>query len=259
MNFHTRQLENILFLDIETASQQSLFTEMSASMQSHWRHKVRHKVNVEDYPTFEEEFSALYHDRAAIFAEFGKVICISLGYLTEKSPEKPVKTVEPQPQLLFKVKTISGKDEDELLTNFINMLDQYWYDRHNQYLCGHNIREFDVPFLCRRIMAHGLKMPNLLNIAGQRPWQVHHLIDTMELWKFGDYKHYTSLDLLCSVLQIESPKGEMEGSEVSQAYWDGRINEIIEYCQKDVIATARVYLKYTGREPFTDEVVTIVA
>ena len=258
MNLPTKFHHHILFVDIETATQKPSFDELSDTMKEHWKRKMRHLVRAEEYPTFEEEFRALYHGRAAIYAEFARVICISIGYLKESPNDPEAADPDNQHSIEMKLRSVSGPDERQLLIEFSELLGSFWYDRHNQFLCGHNIREFDIPFLCRRMLVHGIRPPNLLNIAGQKPWQVHHILDTMEFWKFGDYKHFTSLDLLCSVLEIESPKGKMEGKDVSQAYWDGRIEEIIDYCQQDVIATARVYLKCIGREVFPDEVITLV-
>ncbi len=267
MSYPTDQFRRILFIDIETATQQALYSDLAPNVQLHWQKKMRHHVSAEEYPTFEEEFSALYHDKGAIYAEFAQVVCISVGYLiedaqTELSEAEIASGNEAKPEakrkFIFKVKSFTGESEVDILTAFNALLYDHYYDRFNQFLCGHNIKEFDVPFLCRRSMVHHLKMPNLLNIAGYKPWQVHHLLDTMEMWKFGDYKHYTSLGLLCDVLGVETPKDGMEGSQVSTAYWDGRIDEIVAYCQKDVIATAKVYLRCIGVEPFGDEEVVFV-
>jgi len=160
--------------------------------------------------------------------------------------------------MTFKVKSFSNEEEHDLLKAFHHLLDEYYYDRHHQFICGHNIKEFDIPFLCRRSMVNALDLPNLLDIAGYKPWQVHHLLDTMEMWKYGDYKHYTSLDLLCHVLGVATPKSDMDGSQVSDAYWDGRLDEIVRYCERDVIATAQVYLRCVGLVPFMEEDVMII-
>ena len=247
MNYPTDQLKRILFLDIETATQHATYEEVDDTLKIHWQKKMQRHVPVEDYPSFEEEFAALYQDKGAIYAEFAKVVCVSVGYLTES-----------EDGITCKVKSFASEDEVEVLSAFHELLNEHYYDRFNQFLCGHNIKEFDVPFLCRRSMINNLDLPNLMRIAGYKPWQVHHLLDTMEMWKYGDYKHYTSLDLLCHILGVETPKNDMNGSQVSRAFWDGRLNEIVTYCQKDVVATAKVYLRCIGRTPFMDEDVMIV-
>lgn len=246
MNYPSENLKRILFVDIETATQYKEYEDIEDSMRPHWQKKVRRLVTAEEYPSFEEEFAALYHDKGAIYAEFAKVICISVGYI-----------LEGEEGMTFKVKSFYDDEEHDSLKAFHDLLNNHYYDRFNQFVCGHNIKEFDIPFICRRSMVNNLELPNMLDIAGYKPWQVHHLLDTMEMWKFGDYKHYTSLDLLCSVLNVTTPKSDMDGSQVSDAYWDGRIEEITAYCQRDVIATAQVYLRCIGLAPFMEEDVVI--
>ncbi len=247
MNYPSEQLKRILFLDIETATQHASYEEVDDNLKMHWQKKMQRHVSVEDYPTFDEEFASLYQDKGAIYAEFAKVVCISVGFLIEEAEG-----------LSFKVKSFYGDNEQEVLLGFHQLLNEYYYDRFNQFLCGHNIKEFDIPFLCRRSMINSMDLPNLMRIAGYKPWQVHHLLDTMEMWKYGDYKHYTSLDLLCHTLGIETPKTSMNGSLVSSAYWEGRLDEIVIYCQKDVAATAKVYLRCVGLASFSDDDVLII-
>ena len=167
------------------------------------------------------------------------MICVSIGYIRG-----------PYPDHELRLRTIKGDDEVKLLTEFSTFLHEFYYDRFNHFLCGHNIREFDVPFLCRRMIINQMRLPNLLNIMGAKSWETSHLIDTLDLWKFGDYKHYTSLDLLCQVLGVESPKGSISGQDVSRLYWSGELEDIAAYCERDVRATMEVYLKCinSGRE-----------
>jgi len=247
VNFPTENLHRILFVDIETATQFESYDGLSDSSKAMWMKKMRRHVTAEDYPAFEEEFSALYHDKGAILAEFAQVICISVGFIKEE-----------ESGYSFKVKVISGESESEILSNFHKMLHDHYYDRFNHFLCGHNLKEFDIPFLCRRSMVQSLELPSLLRLTGYKPWQVHHLLDTMEMWKFGDYKHYTSLDLLCHVLGVQTPKSEMDGSMVNQAYWSGQISDIRKYCMQDVVATAQVYMRCVGLNPFVSDAVTFV-
>jgi len=234
-------------VDIETATQFEKYDELSESSKAMWIKKMRRHVTAEDYPTFEEEFSALYHDKGAIPAEFAQVICISVGFIKEEETGHS-----------FKVKVIPGASEAEIITNFHTLLSDHYFNRFNHFLCGHNLKEFDIPFLCRRSMVHNLELPSLLRLTGYKPWQVHHLLDTMEMWKFGDYKHYTSLDLLCHVLGVQTPKTEMDGSMVNQAYWSGQIADIQKYCMQDVVATAQVYMRCVGLIPFDSDAVTFV-
>ena len=240
-------MRHILFIDIETATQSESYDVLSKDIQRHWERKMRRHVSYEDYPSEEEELSALYHDKAAIYAEFGKVICISVGYLYQEGDV-----------LKGKIKSYYGDDEKVVLASFFELLHHHYYDRHNQYLCGHNIKEFDIPYLCRRAVINELALPNMLQIAGYKPWQVHHLLDTLELWKYGDYKHYTSLSLLCDILGIDTPKDGMDGSMVSDAYWSGNLDDIVSYCQRDVLATIQVYLRCSGQPKIDPNEVEIV-
>jgi len=238
MIYPSEFLHRILFIDIETVAEVEEYIELDESVQKLWRQKSRRHVTSEEYPVFEEELSALYNEKAGILAEFAKIVCISVGFLA----------IQEDGKLELRLKNFAQEQEQDLLTSFAELLNEHYYDRHNQFLCGHNIKEFDIPFICRRMMIQSIQLPNLLNIAGYRPWQTHHLLDTMEMWKYGDYKHYTSLDLLCHTLRIPSPKSELSGKDVHQAYYDGRLKEIAAYCEKDVLATVQVYLKCIGQK-----------
>ena len=242
MSFPKENLRRILFLDIETATIVEQFSDLTSIFKEFWRSRSDRFLEAHNAPLTEDDISAYYNDKAAIYSEYSRVICISMGYLTSDDDEST-----------FRLKCIYGADEKEVLIQFSHLLSRYFYDSYSSFLCGHNIKEFDIPFLCRRYIINGIKLPNLLNISGHKPWQVHHLIDTLELWKFGDYKHYSSLELLCATLGIESPKGEMSGKEVNGAFWQGRLDEIVYYCEKDVVATARVYLRCIEKLPFGDE------
>jgi len=246
MMYPRDNIRRILFLDIETVVEVEHFADLSEEMRLLWEKKSRRHVSSEEYPYFEEELESLYVDKAGIYAEFAKIICISVGY---------IQTIDESHEL--RIKSFSNESEIELLNTFAQLLNEYYFDRHNQFLCGHNIKEFDVPFICRRMMIHQISLPNLLDIAGFRPWQTHHLLDTMEMWKYGDYKHYTSLELLCAVLKVPTPKSTMSGKEVHGAYWKGRLKEITRYCEQDVVATARVYLRCVGMTTIEEENVVL--
>lgn len=222
MNFN-----NILFLDIETVSQHETYHHLSDEWKELWDLKAglinRNK---------EEETSESSYPRAAIYAEFGKIICISCGCLQGSGDERKLV-----------VKSYGGHDEKKLLTEFADML-RKWGGDAEKYLCAHNGKEFDYPYLCRRMIVNGIEIPEALKISGRKPWEVRHL-DTMEMWKFGDFKSFTSLKLLAKVLGIASPKDDIDGSMVNSVYWiEKDLDRIVEYCQKDVVTLAQVLLRF---------------
>ena len=222
--------DDILFVDIETVPSVSAFEEMSEPMQHLWEKKSKHFRDAQQTP------SDVY-ERAGIYAEFGKIICISAGYLTGST---------------FRLKSVFGDDEKTLLGEFGAMVAK-WEMRKDPYLCGHNVKEFDFPYVARRMIINRVKIPETLNSAGKKPWEVKHL-DTMELWKFGDYKNFTSLALLAEILGIPTPKDDIDGSMVARVYWEEHdINRIAAYCEKDVLTTARVLMRFMGRETIADE------
>ena len=228
------QLKNILFIDIETVSLTKEMEELPLRLQEHWKKKASRLKNEEDLPP-----EKLYFDRAAIYAEFGKVICIGVGGFYEQDTK-------------FKAKTLEYGDEKELLLNFKKLVEDH-SAKGNLILCAHNGREFDFPYLCRRMLINGIKLPSVLDITGKKPWEVLH-IDTLEFWKFGDYKNFTSLDLLASVFNIPGSKSLMDGSEVNtNFYLQNNTQKIAEYCREDVIVLAQLYLKLNGREILNNE------
>ena len=224
-------LFNILFIDIETAATHPNFESSSERFQELWLKKIQNLRN-------EKELSAaeMYESRAAIYAEFGQVICIGIGglYLNEKK------------ELSLKVKSLSAPTEKELLEQFIEILENH-KAKNSLQLCAHNGKEFDFPYLSRRMLINGLMLPDALNLAGKKPWEVNH-IDTLELWKFGDYKNYTSLDLLAAVFDIPSSKSDITGADVSRVYHqEGDLKKIMEYCAKDVVVLAQLLLKMKSK------------
>lgn len=216
-------LPNILFLDIETVPQNEFFGDLVEETQELYAEKTQYQRKDEITP---DEF----YERAGIWAEFGKIICISVGYFTIKNAERQ-----------FRAKSIIG-DEKKLLEEFNNLINTH-FSNPAFVFCGHNIKEFDIPYLCRRMLINGIQIPEKLQLFGRKPWEIPHL-DTLELWKFGDYKHYTSLKLLTHVLGIPSPKEDIDGSEVRNVYYNEKdINRIKKYCERDVIAVAQVLLR----------------
>lgn len=232
------QLDNILFLDIETVPETEHFSDLDSDFQELFAQKTQYQRKEDVSP---EEF----YERAGIWAEFGKIVCISVGYFTQKSGERQ-----------FRVTTFQG-DEERLLLDFSNLINNH-FNLPQHVMCGHNVKEFDFPFIARRMLIHGIKIPDKLNLMGKKPWEVPHL-DTLELWKFGDYKHFTSLKLLTKVLGVPSPKDDIDGSEVAKVFYkDKDIDRIATYCEKDVIAVAQIILKLRLQKLLTsDEILKV--
>ena len=221
-------LENILFLDIETVPEAADFKDLDAEMKDLWGNKTQYQRKDEFNP---EEF----YDRAGIWAEFGKIVCISVGYFIIKGDIRN-----------FRVTSFFG-DEKKILLDFNNLLNNH-FDKAQHLLCGHNAKEFDIPFIARRMIINQISIPNKLNLFGKKPWEIPHL-DTLELWKFGDYKHYTSLKLLTKILGIPSPKGDIDGSQVGHVFYvEKDIDRIVTYCEKDTIAVAQIFLRLRREE-----------
>ena len=218
----------ILFFDIETVPIKYDFKDLDERGQQLWSKKTRFIQERENLNAEE------VYEKAGIYAEFGKVVCISLGFILQKDGETQIR-----------LKSIANEEEQVLLQEFIDLLNSY-YTAPDFLFCAHNGKEFDIPFLCRRILINGKKIPNILNVSGKKPWEIKHL-DTMELWKFGDFKNYTSLDLLSYVFNIPTPKDDMDGSQVAKVFYqDKDLDRIIHYCEKDVVATIQLFRKYQG-------------
>ncbi len=222
----TGKLDQILCLDIETAPQYPDYKSAPEELQLLWNRKAEFlKKN-------ENETSETVYPRAGIFAEFGKIICISTGFLTFREGERQ-----------FRIKTFKEAEEKTLLANFNEMLTRM---NRNIVLCAHNGKEFDFPYIARRTVVQGLAIPPHLNLAGKKPWDIPH-IDTLDLWKFGDYKHYTPLNLLAYILGIQSPKDDIDGSMVGDVYWkENNLERIVTYCQKDVVTVMQILLRFKG-------------
>jgi 3'-5' exonuclease len=222
--------EKILFLDIETVPQYPSYDMLPGLISGLWEKKS-------SYFRKEDESASDVYPRAGIYAEFGKIICVSAGHFM----------IEKDGKRILRIKTFYGEDEKTLLSEFLDMLNAYT-NKRDIFLCAHNGKEFDFPYLARRILIHGLKLPDVLNYAGQKPWDVPHL-DTLQLWKFGDYKHYTSLELLAAIFDIPSPKEGIDGSMIYSIYWqDKDLKRIAEYCQRDVVTVAQLLLRFCGEE-----------
>ncbi len=224
------EIGNVLFLDIETVPQTYSYKDLKEETKELWDKKWLYNKDASS----EELYS-----KAGIFAEFAKIICISVGYFNGSQ---------------FRIKSYYGDDEAILLKEFKYMLEKH-FDHPEKVLCGHNAKEFDFPFICRRLLVNGIGLPNILNIAGKKPWEIKHL-DTMELWKFGDYKSFTSLNLLAHIFNIPTPKDEIDGSQVARVYYEEKdLEKIVRYCGKDVVTVARVFQKYQGKPMIKDEMI----
>ncbi len=228
------QFEKILFLDIETIPQAYRFDQLDEKSKILFEAKNRFQISPD------KSIEQIFEDRGGILAEFGKIVCISVGMLHEGSQGRSIR-----------LKSFYHDDEETLLRQFKRLLDDH-YNTQYHVLCGHNSKEFDIPYICRRMLINGVALPNILQIAGKKPWEINH-IDTMELWKFGDYKSYTSLSLLCHVMGIPTPKDDISGADVARVYYEENdLERIMIYCEKDVVALIQLFLRLQG-EPLVDE------
>jgi uncharacterized protein YprB with RNaseH-like and TPR domain len=219
------KVEDVLFLDIETVPAVSSYELLSPGMQTLWDKKSK------QFRTPEQTSGDVY-ERAGIYSEFGKIICISVGLIKEKNP------------FCFRLKSFYGDEEKTVLSEFSEMLSKFSKTHRDALLCAHNGKEFDYPYIARRMIINGLIIPEILDNAGKKPWEIK-LLDTMDLWKFGDYKNYTSLDLLTSILGIPTPKDDIDGSMVAGIYYgENDLKRIVRYCEKDVLAIARILLRF---------------
>lgn len=234
-------VEDILFIDIETVPQHPNFDELDEVFQGLWEKKSTFFRN-------EEQTPADVYERAGIYAEFGKIICISAGVITQRLGEQ-----------VYRVKSFYDDNEKKLLAQFNDMLNKFM-SHPGKRVCAHNGQEFDYPYIARRTLINGLPLPKALDIAGMKPWEVKDkLMDTLQLWKFGDYKNYTSLNLLCAVFNIPTPKDDIDGSQVAQVYYeDGEIDRVIRYCEKDTLAVANLLLRYKGEPIIPMENIQVV-
>jgi len=228
-------LSKILFIDIETVPVVSNYEELSDIQKKYWEKKATNFKNDEELTVAE-----LFDKKGGIFSEYGKIICISAGFIRKKDEEKKIR-----------LKSFYGEDEKKLLEDFSELLKRNYNDE-SYYLCAHNGKEFDFPYISRRMLINGIELPTILDNYGKKPWEVNFL-DTMELWKFGDYKNFTSLELLAQLFGIPTPKDDIDGSQVAEIYYKyGDLPRIVKYCQKDVATTINLFLKYRG-EPIIDE------
>ncbi|MCC6287724.1 MAG: ribonuclease H-like domain-containing protein [Chitinophagaceae bacterium] len=239
---YNANLNHLLILDIETVPQYSDFSQLPDHWKELWLHKMT-KTMPENF--LQEEW---YSQRAGIQSEFGKIICISTGLFHYDSNGK----------LVFKLKSLYGNNEAALLKSFNGLLHSFKEKRSTMLIAGHNIKEFDIPFICRRMMINQIVLPDYLQLSSKKPWETN-LVDTMELWKFGDYKNYTSLHLLATVLGIETPKDDIDGSMVKDVYYkENDLPRIVTYCQKDVVTVANILMRFKNLPLLEKEQISVV-
>lgn len=220
-------IEHMVFLDVETVPEVYLYTDLCDAKQELWNKKAMVSLRSIDSPE-------MAYEKAGIFAEFAKIICVSVGMISWQ-----------QKQRLLLIHSFYGHNEKKLLVEFCNFINRH-QTKHETLLCAHNGKEFDFPFLARRVLVNGLKLPEVLQLSNKKPWEIKH-IDTLELWKFGDYKHYTSLDLLAHIFKLKSPKKDLCGSLVSKTYWEEKnLTKIVHYCQSDVLTLVQLFHKING-------------
>lgn len=227
---------NTLFIDIKTASFKPSFEDLSPNQQCLWKHKANHLTKNTLLDFNQQLIEDLYREKAAIYSEFGKIICISVGIFIKQSG-----------RIHFKTKSFSDSSEKNILEGFIDLIRKKFNNPLQFSFCGHNIQEFDIPYICRRSLINGISLPNALNIQGKKAWQIKHIKDTLQLWKFGDYKHFTSLNLLCDLFNIPHSPNLLERSIVEEADELVKTEIISQNCEQDVKATAMLYCKMIGQ------------
>lgn len=227
---HNTHLDQLLFLDIETVAEHHTFEELSERKQKLWTKKAAFLKAPEEHTAAER------YGQAGIYAEFGKIVCIAVGYFHFQNDEAELR-----------VKAIANDDEQQLLTDFSSLIEQH-FNSPNTVLCAHNGKEFDFPYIARRLLVNEIPLPIPFQLSGKKPWEVKHQ-DTMELWKFGDFKNFTSLDLLAELFNVDSSKSDIDGSMVNRVYYEENgLDRITEYCKRDVAVLAQIYLKLTQEE-----------
>lgn len=238
--YNDLDLSDILFLDIETVSAEATLSELSQDLQIAWEDKAKKIMKGEEHDS-----SEVFTQKAAIFAEFGRIVCISVGFIQQTSEGR-----------MLRIKSFADPDERIVLEDFKDLLHKSPQLRK---FCGHNIREFDIPYIGRRMLINQISLPKLLDLRGKKPWETKHLLDTMEMWSFGDRKNYTSLKLLAAVFGVPSPKDDISGADVTRVFWeDGELDRITKYCEKDVAATTNVFLSLIQQDKIPESNITFV-
>jgi DNA polymerase elongation subunit (family B) len=235
-------LQHLFFIDIETVSGRKNYSELNEEWKTLWDEKIL-KALPEKISS--EEFYPL---RAGIMAEFAKAVCISIGYFKTDNNH-----------LHLRVKSFYSTDEQHLLQQFIETLNHLYTINNKWIFTGHNIKEFDIPFLCRRLIINEMPIPEYFDFQNLKPWETP-ILDTLHLWRFGDYKHYTSLKLLAAALNVPSPKDDIDGSQVGSVFWnENDLPRIAMYCQKDVATVANVVLRLMNKPLVSEQDIIVVS
>ncbi len=234
---YNTNLKNLLFIDIETVPQKGSFDELNVDWQHLWEEKTQRIIPENETP------ASFYFQRAGVMAEFSKIVCISTGYFNNDK---------------LRIKSFYGDDEKKLLQEFISTINQLEKANNKWSFTGHNIKEFDVPFICRRLLMNNLPIPEYLDFQNMKPWDTN-LVDTFQYWRFGDYKNFTSLKLLAACLNVPSPKDDIDGSMVAEVYWkEKNLTRIVTYCQKDIVTVANIVLRFMNKEIIKEENIVFV-
>jgi predicted PolB exonuclease-like 3'-5' exonuclease len=231
------KMDDILFLNLSTAPLAPSYAELSPLIRQLWHEKFRY---LREPDTPEKQY-----EKAGLYAEFGKIICLSLGFVKTQGNERQMR-----------IKSFYGHQEKELLTAFLDLLNTR-FNKKTQLLAAHNGKEFDFPFLCRRLLINQIPLPVMLDLSGKKPWEVPH-IDTMDFWRFGETRHYASLELLAQLFQIPMTQARMDGKEIAQQYWKySNWTDIVATCQADVVLTAQLLLRFRGESIIPQEQISI--
>jgi uncharacterized protein YprB with RNaseH-like and TPR domain len=223
------RLSQYLFLDVETVPETYQYDKLPDIKKKLFEKKVQYRLK-------NDQTAEDLYEQAGIWAEFGKIIVISVGFFVKDDGSE------------FRLKSFASDNEKELLQDFADLLNSKYFQRNDLKLCAHNGKEFDFPYIARRMIINGIPLPKQLAVYGKKPWETP-FCDTMELWRFGDYKHYTSLELLTHILGIPSPKNDIDGKDVARVYYEEKdLDRIKNYCENDVIAIAQVMLRYMGKD-----------
>ena len=238
--------EDLIVIDIETASVSASFNLLEEKWQELWEEKT---IRILPEGITAQEF---YPQRAGVMAEFSKIVCISIGYFIREQ------------QLKIRVKSFYGNDEKKILDDFLQTVSKIESFNNNWCFAGHNIKEFDIPFICRRLLVNNMRIPPYLDFQNMKPWETN-IVDTFQYWRFGDYKNFTSLKLLAAAMGVPSSKNDIDGSMVGELYHTGNAQEkeinmkrIATYCQKDVVTTANIILRFKNAPIINEADVEIV-
>ncbi len=244
--YSVSELKQMVFIDIETIRGKKTYNDViteNPALDDYWQTKhtqIREKEPL-SYGHIEDS-AEMYEKMAALYPEWGQIVCISIGQIKFDEDGNPIK---------FTTKSFSGLYEKILLEEFNETASKIMSKYPRMQWVGHNIKGFDMPYIIKRSLINGVRVPNVFHLQKQKPWESQ-LIDTNDVWKFNGWNG-ARLGLLTEILNIPSPKQDMDGKMVSDVFWeDGDLNRISEYCEMDINATANVMLRISGMDIITD-------